>query len=135
MCTVHTSLLPEYESGKDEPWSFDQRTDAIVRGYMNQFTQKKTPQSIIAELRGAGIKFFEAAPSVFKDAFWALIDLKKPFKTISIVSQEPFVPWELMIPSRDGFHGMSYVGISEYGSSAVGISSWHGDLPTLHAHN
>ena len=100
MCTVRTSLLPDYAKGQDGEWTFEQRTDEIVRSYMGQFVKKKSANAIIAELRGAGKKFFEKAPDVFKDAFWALIDSRKPFRSISVVAQEPFIPWELMIPVR-----------------------------------
>lgn len=101
-CTVQTTLLPDYAEGQDEKWQFPQRTDLIVRAYMDQFTKKKSANAIIAELKGAGQKFFEFAPKIFKDAFWALIDSKREFNTIAIVSEEPFIPWELMIPKREG---------------------------------
>lgn len=100
-CTVQTDLLDDYRQGAEGPWPFKQGTDVIVRSYMDQFTRKKSPLATGLELRGAGLKFFEAAPKVFKKALWALIDAKKPLKSISIVSQEPYFPWELIIPCRD----------------------------------
>jgi len=97
-CHVRAPRFRAYAEGVDEDWDFDVRTDEIVRSYMNQFTKKKSDVNIIAELRGAGLKFFERAPQKFKDAFWTLADAMQPFETISIVSQEPFIPWELMVP-------------------------------------
>ena len=32
--------------------------------------------------------------------FWELIDTGVPLKDIAVVSEEPFIPWELMIPNR-----------------------------------
>ena len=111
ICTVRTPLLSGYAKGQDQEWSFEQKTDQIVRGYMSQFVKKKGARAIIAELRGAGIRFFEKAPQVFKDAFWELIDSKLPFETISVVSQEPFIPWELMIPVRDNGEQRAALGV------------------------
>jgi CHAT domain-containing protein len=51
-------------------------------------------------MRGAGFQLFEAAPEVFKEAFWALVDNKKPLRSIYILSEEPHIPWEVMIPNR-----------------------------------
>lgn len=79
-CIVRTPLLPKYKKGKHGPWSFKQRSDDVIRGFMKQFTNKKTQRLLIAELRGAGIQFFKGAPDVFKNVFWALIDSKKRFK-------------------------------------------------------
>jgi hypothetical protein len=99
-CHVRAPRFRAYAEGVDEDWDFAERTDEIVRSYMNQFTKKKSDVNIIAELRGAGLRFFEIAPQKFKDAFWTLADAMQPFETISIVSQEPFIPWELMVPVR-----------------------------------
>jgi hypothetical protein len=99
-CHVRAPRFRAYADGVEEDWDFDVRTDEIVRSYMNQFTKKKSDANIIAEMRGAGLKFFEKAPQKFKDAFWMLTDAMQPFETISIVSQEAFIPWELMVPVR-----------------------------------
>src|ERR1051326_7454309 len=37
---------------------------------------------------------------MFRRGFWALVDNKLPLQSIYIVSQEPYVPWELMVPTR-----------------------------------
>jgi hypothetical protein len=53
-------------------------------------------------LRGAGIDFFSAAPRKFRELYWRLVDAGLKPKTIFVISQERSIPWELMIPTRDG---------------------------------
>jgi len=53
----------------------------------------------------AGRRFWNAAPQVFKDELWKLIDARSAHKTsdrasIYIASDEPLLPWEIMRPSR-----------------------------------
>jgi hypothetical protein len=40
-------------------------------------------------------------PQRIQNAIWALLDSGK-LRTLAIVSEEPYIPWELMIPSRPG---------------------------------
>jgi CHAT domain len=101
-CTVRSALLPEYAAGVTREWNLKDVTSRIVDGFMKDFTAKNlTPGMRIAHLRGAGMKLFESAPAHFRRAFWALVDAGLPVRTIAVVSEEPFIPWELMIPRRD----------------------------------
>jgi hypothetical protein len=52
----------------------------------------------IAALTGAGISMFEATPSRFQELFWRFVDTNP--KTILVISEEPYIPWELMVPTR-----------------------------------
>jgi hypothetical protein len=100
-CRVTTQLLPGGEDSSPESWNFNNSTAAVVTGYMTQFTRPNVSNAQRrAALISAGKEFFNAAPENFKRTFWALIDAGKPPKSIYIVSQEPNVPWELMVPSR-----------------------------------
>lgn len=80
------------------------RSEAIVAKFMQGFTDPTTKASgLIAALPGAGKELFDASPAVFQEAFWELMTGGKPPATIAIVSEEPFIPWELMVPN--GLHG------------------------------
>jgi hypothetical protein len=100
-CKVQTGLIPAYRDGVTEEWRLSSLAAEVVRQQMAQFTamgasdwDRKTA------LIGAGMKLFKAAPALFQKVFWELVDSGKPPKTISIVTQEPYIPWELMVPNR-----------------------------------
>jgi CHAT domain len=100
-CLVSTHLLDDYKRGKDDDWNLTDRTDAMVGQQFQQFTVRDaTPEERIAALRGSGIGLFNLAPKIFREAYWRIRDEGKALKTIAIFSQDPFVPWELMIPQR-----------------------------------
>lgn len=46
------------------------------------------------------MELFDCAPTNFKDIFWKLVDAKQVPRTVSIVSDDAAIPWELMIPFR-----------------------------------
>jgi hypothetical protein len=100
-CIVQTPHLDAYRTPVEQSWILPQRTDELVRAYMAGFTKKDAPPDArIAALRGAGLQLFASAPPNFRDAFWQMIDQQKPLRDIAIVSEEPNIPWELMIPNR-----------------------------------
>lgn len=100
-CTVYSPHLPAFADGKTAPWNLRRTTGELVAGYFDKFTSEPpSPQQTLFLLRGAGLELFDAAPNVFKEAFWALVDQKLPLRSIYIITQEPHIPWELMIPNR-----------------------------------
>ncbi|MCK1445452.1 CHAT domain-containing protein [Bradyrhizobium sp. 48] len=105
-CTLSTPLLEAYKVPITTAWNLPGVAEQLVRGYMQAFTRKQPgPGALIAELRGAGIALFDAAPRAFQNLFWKLVDAEKLPREISIVSEEPYIPWELMIPRRKRTNG------------------------------
>ena len=100
-CRVTTPLLPSMEQPPIADWFLPDESPAIVAQFMKEFVKPDiTRQARVLNLKGAGIALFEAAPATFKDTLWKLIDAGTPPRSILIMSEEPFIPWELMIPRR-----------------------------------
>jgi hypothetical protein len=102
-CILSTPLLETYKESVTTNWNLPGGAEQLVRSHMKAFTRKRSEQeagALVAELRGAGIALFKAAPRAFQTLFWELVDAKKLPREISIVSEEPYIPWELMIPQR-----------------------------------
>lgn len=86
-------------------WNLSGASRELVQGIMDQFVCQMGTQQVIAELRGAGRRLFEIAPRNFREAYWELYDRGIAVTTVAVVSEEPFIPWELMIPSRQDVEG------------------------------
>lgn len=96
--TITTPHLDEYRTpGVTVPWRLPSGTKQFVDGYMAVFTTS-APGGRKAGLIGAGRDLFLAAPQKFQEAVRALVNEGKPLETIFVVTSEPFIPWELMIP-------------------------------------
>jgi hypothetical protein len=88
-------------------------------------------------LRGLGRELYDHfATKPFQDAFWALVDKERRdpsfhFRTIQIYTNNPVLPWEILIPSRpDGSGAGTFLGLQYQ------VARWHignriGDLPPL----
>jgi hypothetical protein len=101
-CIVTTPHLPKFRDGHKEEWRPGGTTEKVVDRYFKFFTAPGLSDDLrVANLTGAGVQLFDkVAPAHFKEAFWALLDGGHPLRSISIVSIEPFTPWELMVPNR-----------------------------------
>lgn len=85
------------------PWRPQQALAAEVERCMDAFTEKNAPPGQRRQrLLNAGKQLFEIAPEPFTKVFWALLDARTPLRTISIVSNEPTYPWELLVPHGKG---------------------------------
>lgn len=101
LCSVAAPALGERGAADTpEEWNLPHATSELVPLYMKDFIQTD-PGARVAALRGAGKQFFDAAPENFKRLYWKLVDAGTPPRSIAIVSVEPHIPWELMLPERD----------------------------------
>ena len=91
-------------------WILPHESDKFVRMQMADFVAAPGDESL-ATLQGAGIHFWNSVTPEAKDL------LKNAFKrhrvaTISVLSEEPFVPWELMIPVDIGQPPVACLGVA-----------------------
>lgn len=100
ICTVQTPHLEEFRERQTCPWNLPSAARDLIGGFMKKFATQPDSGALIAELKGAGNILFDASPKLFQQAFWGLIDSGKTIKTIAVITAEPYVPWELMIPTR-----------------------------------
>jgi len=86
------------------------------QGSISQLERKRN----VALMKGFGRHLYDKyAPQEFKKAFWALKDkLGDKFDTIHIFTDNPIIPWELMIPRR-GNDELDFLGID------FQIARWH----------
>lgn len=100
-CCVFAPALKDFTNGVTADWILTSSSFDFVNQFMADFVDgNQNNEQRFASLKGAGLQLFAQAPKVFQQAYWDLIDQKLPIKTIYIVSEEPFIPWELMVPSR-----------------------------------
>ncbi len=98
-CKVATQLLDEQPGGAVEDWDTPTSTAHMVGVCMSDFTDPASdPLSRLLALTGAGLELWEKAPANFKEAYTQLAEADARIETIQITSDEPFIPWELMIP-------------------------------------
>jgi hypothetical protein len=92
------------------PWNLPIDSEALVRKHLDRFDQAQGEQGI-ARIQSAGIEFWN---SVTPEAQACLLEAFKnhKIKTISVLSEEPFIPWELMIPVPTGTLPVDCLGVT-----------------------
>jgi hypothetical protein len=77
------------------PWNLPQVSKDLVNAYMQRFMAAKG-KARINRLKSAGTTFWDALPDAVRPLLWSAITAGA--NSMSILSQEPYIPWELMIP-------------------------------------
>jgi len=97
--TVDARPIRQQWSG---PWTLRDKTDVIVGAALATFptSDLSSPAKRIAALIGPGSEMFRSTPQQFQDLFWQMADHNKLPTSILIISEEKYMPWELMVPER-----------------------------------
>lgn len=66
-----------------------------------QYSRTALNEVKVNEIHGIGEEIYDSTPEVFKSAYWSLYELSrtrggKPLNNILFVTDEPYIPWELM---------------------------------------
>jgi type VI secretion system Hcp family effector len=97
---VSSPHLPLPLNGKTFAWHVGQNTAQLIAAYTTKFMdQDVDAEDRVLDLKGAGLELWTATPPELKETFWSVFDTGR-LRTISIASDEPFIPWELMRPRR-----------------------------------
>ncbi len=64
------------------------------------------PGMHVARLQGIGERLWDMAPECFRTIYWLLRDQLGDDFPIQLVVDDPWIPWELMRPRRDGAGGL-----------------------------
>lgn len=98
--------------GPVEYWG---RIPKDARGYLQtqfaRFSLETSGNQARAGLMESGRKLFNKAPDGFQRVLWELNDRHELPKTIFLFSDEPHIPWELMIPHRSGGDELEPLGV------------------------
>ena len=97
-CRFSTSVLDEFRTEQCETWDLPPETSDLISNFFSAFLDnsdlKRRPNSLI----GGGRSLFNTLPKRCREMFWKLDGTSA--KTMLIISQEPFIPWELMVPIK-----------------------------------
>lgn len=96
-----SQLLSEGRPEEPADWDLSAETGTLVLGFMQEFMKPdQKPKELVWSLKGAGKNLFDATPPAFQKLYWELVDRGTPPTSILVVSEEPYVPWELIVPHR-----------------------------------
>jgi hypothetical protein len=104
-CAVITTRIDGYAEPQPVDWALPERAEDFVRTRLSEFTDPDiSADERRVALISAGHEFYDAAPQAFKDVLWNMVDAPGDLRPrhIYVATAEPTLPWELMIPSKDG---------------------------------
>lgn len=91
----------QFDSNLSGSMILDQKAEDFVRDMFEQYSRTALNEIRVNEIHGIGEQIYDSTPEVFKAAYWSLYELSrtrggKPFNNILFITDEPFIPWELM---------------------------------------
>lgn len=100
----HLNLATPTEPAEDR-MALGSDAETFVRNLFKPLADKPLDEMDIVDVEGAGDVIYNATPSVFKQAYWAVWLAAKQggfaFDSIQLITDEPYVPWELMRVADD----------------------------------
>ena len=101
--TYHWSCLSphlEFDSTDDAVMVLNSGAQQFVNNLFEPFATVEMNDLQRATLKGICEEIYDSAPESFKEAFWLLTEAAKTapfeFKSVLFISDEPYIPWELM---------------------------------------
>ena len=86
---------------RTESWFLAAEAPSMVAAAMADFFAADAGRAArLRSLEGAGLEFFDSAPTLFKEVYWRLVDSGRRPRSMLVVSDERSIPWELMVPHR-----------------------------------
>ncbi len=86
---------------RTESWFLAAEAPSMVAAAMADFFAADAGRGArVRSLEGAGLEFFDSAPTLFKEVYWRLVDSGRRARSMLVVSDERSIPWELMVPHR-----------------------------------
>jgi len=101
-CFVITPKQGEDPNSDVNDWPLRLDAKKFLKTFFASYSKDADPQNVRAGLNTNGKKLYESAPSVFKQRLWKLFSNRALPKNILLFSEEPDMPWELMIPHQWG---------------------------------
>jgi hypothetical protein len=80
-----------------EVWNLPQESKELVNTSLQAFMEA-AGNARVSKLRSAGLNFWDALPS--KTRTFLLAAIEAGAESMAVLSEEPYIPWELMIPYR-----------------------------------
>jgi hypothetical protein len=105
-CLSPHLTLPAPVDLKAATMSLGTDAETYVRNLFKPYASIPLGRLAIAQIEGVGQGIYRSTPDIFKDAYWAVWKAATEghfaFDTVQIVTDEPYIPWELMrIADRD----------------------------------
>ena len=100
----HLALVPPSDPA-DARMALGSDAETFVKSLLKPLADKWLDALSQAGVDGAGDLIYAATPAVFKRAYWAVWEAARAggfeFESIQLVTDEPYVPWELMRVADD----------------------------------
>jgi hypothetical protein len=105
-CVSPHGLPPPPAAPEDSEMLLGTDAESYVRNLFKPLAGKSLEKIDVSQIEGIGEAIYKATPKAFKEAYWALQRTAQAggfaFASVLIVTDEPFIPWELMRIVHDG---------------------------------